>query len=61
MTVYEKRRQLGGMLRYGIPDYRLPRTKLDAEIASILSLGIEVHTDVDVGTDITFEAAQIPL
>ncbi len=55
VTVYEKRRQLGGMLRYGIPDYRLPRTKLDAEIASILSLGIEVHTDVDVGTDITFE------
>ena len=42
------------MLRYGIPDYRLPRTKLDAEIESILSLGIEVHTQIDVGTDITF-------
>lgn len=54
VTIYEKRRQLGGMMRYGIPDYRLPRTKLDAEIESILSLGIEVHTEVDVGTDITF-------
>ena len=55
VTVYEKRRQLGGMMRYGIPDYRLPREKLDEEIASILSLGIEVHTEVDIGKDITFD------
>ena len=55
VTVYEERRQLGGMLRYGIPNYRFPREKLDAEIASILSLGIEVHTDVTVGREITFE------
>ena len=47
---------LMGMMRYGIPSYRLPRQKLDDEIASILSLGIEVHTEVDVGTDITFDA-----
>ncbi len=56
VTVYEKRKQLGGMLRYGIPDYRLPRAKLDAEIASILSLGIQVQTEIDVGTGISFEA-----
>ena len=55
VTIYEKLHQLGGMMRYGIPDYRLPREKLDAEIASILSLGIEVHTDVDVGVDISFD------
>jgi len=55
VTVFEKRKQLGGMLRYGIPSYRFPREKLDAEIASILSLGIEVHTGVDVGSDITFD------
>ena len=55
VTVYEKQKKLGGMLRYGIPNYRFPRARLDAEIASILSLGIEVHTEVDVGTDITFE------
>lgn len=55
VTVFEKRKQLGGMLRYGIPSYRFPREKLDAEIASILSLGIEVHTDVDVGGELTFE------
>ena len=51
VTVYEKQKLLGGMLRYGIPSYRFPREKLDAEIASILSLGIEVKTEVDVGTD----------
>ena len=56
VTVYEKQKHLGGMMRYGIPSYRLPRQKLDDEIASILSLGIEVHTEVDVGTDITFDA-----
>ena len=55
VTVYEKRRQLGGMLRYGIPSYRFPREKLDQEIASILSLGITVYTQVDVGSDISFE------
>ena len=56
VTVYEKQKHLGGMMRYGIPSYRLPRQKLDDEIASILSLGIEDHTEVDVGTDITFDA-----
>ncbi len=55
VTIYDKRKQLGGMLRYGIPDYRLPRVKLDSEIASILSLGIKVYTDVEVGKDITME------
>ena len=55
VTVYEQRRALGGMLRYGIPDYRFPRKLLDAEIASILSLGIEVHTGVTVGTDVTLD------
>lgn len=55
VTLFEKRKQLGGMLRYGIPSYRFPREKLDAEIASILSVGIQVHTEVDVGNDITFE------
>ncbi len=55
VAVYEERSQLGGMMRYGIPSYRFPREKMDAEIASILSLGIEVHTGVDVGKDIAFE------
>ena len=55
VTVFEKRKALGGMLRYGIPDYRFPRTLLDAEIASILSLGITVRTEVNVGVDVTLD------
>ena len=55
VTVYEKRKRLGGMMRYGIPSYRLPREKLDQEIQSILSLGIEVHTGISVGQEVSFE------
>ena len=58
VTVFEEARQLGGMLRYGIPSYRFPRHLLDAEIQSILSLGIEVHTGVTVGKDIWIEDLQ---
>ena len=54
-TIFEKHKKLGGMLRYGIPAYRFPREKLDEEIESILSVGIDVHTNVNVGTDITFD------
>ena len=54
-TIFEKHKKLGGMLRYGIPAYRFPREKLDDEIESILSVGIDVHTNVHVGTDITFD------
>ena len=55
VTVYEKRERLGGMMRYGIPSYRLPREKLDQDIQAILSLGIQVHTGVSVGQDVSFE------
>src|SRR5699024_4300267 len=49
VVIYEQRKQLGGMLRYGIPNYRLPRDILDREIRQILSLGIEVRTETCVG------------
>lgn len=55
VTIFEQRKQLGGMLRYGIPNYRLPRKKLDDEIAAILSTGIEVKKGISVGTDISIE------
>ena len=58
VTVFEERAKLGGMLRYGIPSYRFPRHLLDAEIDSILSLGIEAHTNTTVGTDIWVEELQ---
>ena len=51
-VVYEKRKSLGGMLRYGIPNYRLPRARLDEEIEVIKAAGVEIHTGVDIGKDI---------
>lgn len=54
VEIFEKRKHLGGMLRYGIPKYRLPREILDEEIDVILSLGVKVHKEVDIGGDISF-------
>ena len=51
-VVYEQRPKLGGMLRYGIPRYRLPEDMLQNDIDVILSTGVEVHTDISVGKDI---------
>ena len=51
VTIFEQRKKLGGMLRYGIPNYRLPREELDREISHLLSLGIHVKTEVTVGED----------
>ena len=48
VTIFEQRRHLGGMLRYGIPSYRLPRERLQAEIDWILSAGIDVELDHSV-------------
>lgn len=55
VTVYEGRPQPGGMLRYGIPDYRLPPAILDAEIQRILDLGVELKLETRVGQDVTLE------
>jgi len=52
-TIFEAREALGGMLRYGIPSYRLPREVLDWEIEGILSLGVAVKTGVQWGRDFT--------
>ncbi len=49
--VYERRKRTGGMLRYGIPCYRLPDAYLDLDINAILSTGVTVKTGVDIGTD----------
>ncbi len=55
VTVYEAKPRAGGMLRYGVPDYRLPPAILDAEIARILELGVELKPDTQIGKDITLE------
>ena len=55
VTVFEQRKRAGGMLRYGIPNYRLPRERLDADIDFILSAGVELKTDTRIGADISLE------
>ena len=58
VTVYEQRPKLGGMLRYGIPDYRLPQKVLERDIEHILTTGINVITAVSIGRDVTMEDIQ---
>jgi NADPH-dependent glutamate synthase beta subunit-like oxidoreductase len=55
VTVFEAFPKSGGMLRYGIPDYRLPQPILDAEINRILALGVELRLNTAVGADISLE------
>jgi NADPH-dependent glutamate synthase beta subunit-like oxidoreductase len=54
-TVFEEKEKLGGMLRYGIPNYRFPRERLQQDIDAILSTGVEVKLGVNIGKDITIE------
>ncbi len=55
VTIFEALEVLGGMLRVGIPDYRLPPEVLDEEIDHILRLGVKTRTGIRFGTDFTFE------
>ncbi|MCL2230361.1 MAG: FAD-dependent oxidoreductase [Treponema sp.] len=53
VTIYEKQESPGGMLRYGIPSYRMPRETLDQEIEIIKSLGVQIVYNKEFGKDIT--------
>ena len=55
VTVFEGLPKAGGMLRYGIPVYRLPREVLDGEIQRILDLGVELKCDTKIGKDVSFD------
>ncbi len=55
VSVYEATQQLGGMMKLGIPEYRLDRQLLQAELDAIVSLGVEVHLNTRLGRDVTFD------
>ena len=55
VTIYESMPYCGGMLRYGIPEYRLPKEVLDEEIDTIEQMGVEIICNTKVGVDIPFE------
>ncbi|MBU1904442.1 MAG: FAD-dependent oxidoreductase [Proteobacteria bacterium] len=55
VTIYEKLPVAGGMLSVGIPEYRLPREIIKAEIQIIRDMGVDIRTGVDIGKDITIK------
>ncbi len=56
VTIFERQKALGGMLRYGIPNYRFPKARLDEDIRAILSAGdIEVKYEAKVGTELPID------
>jgi len=56
VVVFEELPEAGGMMRYGIPSYRLPRPVLKDEVDNIAALGVEIRCNTRVGRDISFEA-----
>ncbi len=58
VTVFEAQSELGGMMRYGIPNYRVPRDKLAAENQRIVDMGVEVRFNTRVGKDISVESLE---
>ena len=56
VTVYDMMEKMGGMLRYGIPQYRLPKEVLDKEIAIIEKSGVKLVNNVKLGKDFTIES-----
>ena len=57
-TVYEMLPKLGGMLRYGIPNYRLPKDRLEEDVNAILKTGVDVKYGLKIGKDITIQQLQ---
>lgn len=58
VTIYEKHNYLGGLLRHGIPEFRLPKTILDKTINKILSLGIKVEQNKELGTNLNLSSLE---
>jgi formate dehydrogenase major subunit len=56
VSIFEMQEAAGGMLRWGIPSYRLPEKELDTEIQSILDLGVEIRYNSKLGRDFTLES-----
>ena len=55
VSIFEALHDYGGVLRYGIPPFRLPRTVLDREIKSLMEMGVKFHKNVVVGKSITIQ------
>jgi NADPH-dependent glutamate synthase beta subunit-like oxidoreductase len=58
VTLFDENEGLGGMMRYGIPGYRIPRDKLDSEIQRILEMGVETRLKTRVGREVSIEEVE---
>lgn len=55
VTVFEALHEIGGVLKYGIPEFRLPNSIVDKEIEALRRLGVEFHTDVVIGKTLSYD------
>ena len=55
VTVYDAMPEMGGMLRYGIPEYRLPKAVLAKEVKAIADMGVTMKNNVKIGVDVSFD------
>ncbi|MFQ5758808.1 MAG: FAD-dependent oxidoreductase [Candidatus Bathyarchaeia archaeon] len=55
VTMFESLSELGGMMRFGAPEYRLPREVLEKDVRDILELGVDVKTGVNIGEDLSLK------
>jgi NADPH-dependent glutamate synthase beta subunit-like oxidoreductase len=53
VAIFDENAELGGMMRYGIPGYRIPRDKLDAELNRIVEMGVDLRLKTRVGRDVS--------
>ena len=62
VTVFEKADRIGGLLRYGIPDFKLEKHAIDRRVAQMESEGVTFRTGIDVGTDVSVDdlRARVP-
>lgn len=58
VTVFDENEHLGGMMRYGIPGYRIPRDKLDQELNRIVDMGVELRMNTRVGREVSVEQVE---
>ncbi len=55
MTLFEKDEKIGGLLRFGIPDFKLNKRTIDRRLEIMLAEGLKIRTGIEVGKDITWQ------
>ena len=56
VTLFEKNHKIGGLLRYGIPDFKMEKYHIDRRVAQMVAEGVSVRTGLHIGVDVKFDA-----